>query len=423
MKNSRNAGRKASLTADQVRALKLRWEAGESVSSLAKECGISRQALYKHLREDGYTPVRIEYCVDGELSTVIEADFRRERIHIINYAAQLSKRAFGFDETPDWDDFLQFLEHECLRKAGAAENGVRFLSENGKCFLLPDVEGEFDGISLQVHATDGTDVPVFHFSKEDMLLYRSDTDGYQLKGLTPDRRYFVKAQAIMAGIKLRDWAVEIIAAGLCRQFAIPYVEQRHCRFVYGREMLDAVYSPNFELDGYTFISFESLLERNRRVTKDDAFIRMDAVSKLKWCAGQLAEIAGLEYDRTEKYMLDLAVLDCLVGNVDRHTRNFGLFYDNDKGRYEVPLVFDSGMGLFEHDHFRDRYKDFDEAMRNVYVSPYGEDPFEMLQLLDQEFHLKNVYPGIEAPDYRDVLTTPFALEYEKRMRETWQKFD
>ena len=120
-------------------------------------------------------------------------------------------------------------------------------------------------------------------------------------------------------------------------------------------------------------------------------------------------------------MLDLAVIDCLVGNVDRHTRNFGLFYRNDNGCFEVPMVFDSGMGLFEHDNYRDRYESFDEAMRNVYVSPYGEDPFDMLQILDREYHLKKIYPGIDHPDYGDTLMTPFALEYEKRMCEAWRK--
>ena len=79
-------------------------------------------------------------------------------------------------------------------------------------------------------------------------------------------------------------------------------------------------------------------------------------------------------------MLNLAVLDCLVGNVDRHTRNFGLFYNSSTGKYEIPLIFDNGMGLFEHDYYRDNYRNYEEAMNNVYVSPYGEDPFELAML-------------------------------------------
>ena len=81
------------------------------------------------------------------------------------------------------------------------------------------------------------------------------------------------------------------------------------------------------------------------------------------------------------------------------------------------------MGLFEHDYYRDQYESFEEAMRNVYVSPYGEDPFELLEMLDKAFGLKTKYSGIERPYYGEELTTPFALEYEKRMCELWQKFD
>ena len=423
MKNARNAGRKPNVSLDQVMLLKKRWEAGESAGALAKECGISRQALYKRFKEIEYVPVRIDYLVEGVPSTTIEADFKREQIRIVNYAAELSRRAFGFDEKPEWDDFLLFLEKCYLLKTGVISGRMGVICENGNNFTLSDIEGECNGITLQVYGNGSSEIPVFHFSKKDVLLYRSDTEGYQLKAITPDRRYFVKAQAIIGGIKLRDWAVEIIAARLCRQFGIPCVEQKHCLFVYGREELDGVYSSNFELDGYTFMSFESLLERNHRSSRDDDFIRMDPVSKLKWCAGQLSEIGHINKRETEKYMLNLAVIDCLVGNVDRHTRNFGLFYNSHNGCFEIPLLFDNGMGLFEHDHYRDRYEDFDEAMRNVYVSPYGEDPFEMLQILNREYHLKEIYSGIVQPDYGDTLSAPFALEYEKRMCEAWQRLD
>ena len=122
-------------------------------------------------------------------------------------------------------------------------------------------------------------------------------------------------------------------------------------------------------------------------------------------------------------MLNLGVLDCLVGNVDRHTRNFGLFYNSFTGKYEIPLIFDNGMGLFEHDYYRDNYRNYEEAMNNVYVSPYGEDPFELLLMLNKEFHIKEVYTGVKDIRYLDILNTPFALEYERRMRSLWQKLD
>ena len=184
---------------------------------------------------------------------------------------------------------------------------------------------------------------------------------------------------------------------------------------------DGVYSDNFELDGYSFVSFERLLERCGMSTREDEFISLGAIDKLKWCAGRLSDIGMLPYEKTLKYMTDLAVIDCLVGNVDRHTRNFGLFFNAYSGKYEIPLLFDNGMGLFEHDYYRDRYDSYESAMKNVYVSPYGEDPFDMMSLLDKEFDLKARYPGIVSLSYLNILTTPFALEYEKRMIKLWQK--
>ncbi|MCR5726679.1 MAG: hypothetical protein K6G24_04350 [Lachnospiraceae bacterium] len=53
-------------------------------------------------------------------------------------------------------------------------------------------------------------------------------------------------------------------------------------------------------------------------------------------------------------------------------------------------------------------------MNNVYVAPYGEDPFEFLEILNRHFHLKDIY-SLREISYPDILHTPFALEYERRM--------
>lgn len=221
---------------------------------------------------------------------------------------------------------------------------------------------------------------------------------------------------------MQDWAVEIIASDIANQLGIPCVQQNHCKFAFNNRVWDGVYSTNFEMDGYTFLSFESLIGTKQLSTKDDAFIQLSSIEKLTWCASQISSICDIDYKNAEKYMLDLAVIDCLVGNVDRHTRNYGVFYNSNKSEYSIPLVFDNGMGLFEHDYYRDNYKTYDEAMNNVYVSPYGEDPFDFLQELNKNYHLKLIY-GVKDIRYLDTLKTPFAKEYERRMQELWQKLD
>ena len=135
----------------------------------------------------------------------------------------------------------------------------------------------------------------------------------------------------------------------------------------------------------------------------------------------LAQIGGLPYESTLKYMQDLALVDCIVGNVDRHTKNMGLFYDIYEGVYRIPLLFDNGMGLFEHDSYKDEYGTFDEAMMSVYVAPYGEDPFDMYRLMDEAYDCLAVYPKLKTLKIDTSGLSPFAREYIERIQGLWQK--
>ena len=415
MPNERNAGRKPKITDDQLNIIIARHEAGESISALADEFDISRQAIHKRIKESKKKPIIINWVTDNEKVSTITVDIRRQSITLTNYVIQLSKLPFGFNINPSWQEFVKLLEEKYLISKGVDEPGV---------FLFTDGENSFNPSEIaELQIENNELIPEFVFTKKDVLLARTDTDGFQMKAITADHKYFVKSQAIMAGINMRDWAVEIIASDIAKQLLIPCVRQKHCVFAYVGRKFDAVYSENFELDGYTFLSFESLIETINVSTKDDYFYKLNAIEKLKWCARQLSEISDIPYKYTEKYMLDLAVLDCLVGNVDRHTRNFGLFFNVMTGEYMLPYVFDNGMGLFEHDYYRDNYRNYEEAMNNVYISPYGEDPFEFLKLLNKEYKLKQIYKDTREIKYLDILTTPFALEYERRMSELWLKLD
>ena len=414
MSNDRNAGRKPVITDEQLQIISERHANGESLTALAEEYGVTRQALHKRLHAKSEQPVKIDWTINGELITTIEADFKKRNLSIVNYAEEISKRPFGFNNTPSWNQFTKVIEDQYFESKGAVEPGTYLLTDGEKSFALNEVT------SISIH--DVAEIPTFEFQKKDLIITRTDTDGFQMKALSDDRRFFIKSQAVISGVRMLDWAVEIIAADIAAQLGIPCVNQIHCRLAYGGRTWDGVYSKNFEIDGYTFLSFESLIGVKNLSTKDDSFIRMGSIEKLKWCAGQISDICGIEYTDAEKYMLDLAVLDCLIGNVDRHTRNFGVFFNSNTGEYSIPLIFDNGMGLFEHDYYRDEYKNFDEAMNNVYVAPYGEDPFDFLQELNRHFNLKKIYEARNIT-YLNILNTPFALEYERRMQHLWLKFD
>ena len=416
MSNDRNAGRKPILTDADIRTIRERQLAGESISALAAEYGVTRQALYKRLRGKRTDPLKIDYIMDGQLIAEIDADPKSRDINVINYVMELSRLPFGFRDDPSWQDFCDFVEKEYLKSQGVDGPGDFLITDGKKDYSLSEIdslkpEGVYD------------ELPVFELTKKDILFSRTDTDGFQLKALSDNRRLFIKSQAVISGVYMRDWSVEVIASDIAEQLGISCVKQRHCKCVFAKKSYDGVCSDNFELDGYTFLSFESLIAKRGLSTQESYFVKLGAIEKLKWCATQLEQIGRLPYDMTFKYMLDLAVLDCMVGNVDRHTRNYGLFYNPLHEEYSIPLIFDNGMGLFEHDAYRDRYESFDDAMHNVYVSPYGEDPFDMIRLLDNEFHLKQVYGGVESIHYPDILHTAFALEYERRMNDLWQKLD
>lgn len=138
--NVRGAGRKRALDAETVAIIKKRYDAGETITALAAEYGVSRQTLssYLHPREPhldqicrtyrawvslnaflrqenlwDYT-LRIDYMNHDECCTVILVDFLHEKILIQNETDELLFRAFGVKEKPTWEDFELFLEDRCV---------------------------------------------------------------------------------------------------------------------------------------------------------------------------------------------------------------------------------------------------------------------------------------------------------------------
>ena len=259
------------------------------------------------------------------------------------------------------------------------------------------------------------DCCVYDVSALVKLNYRSSTDGYQPKFFTSDRQKFIKAQASLSGVLMHDWKVEILASNICNHWHIPCIQQKHCKVITKSGELDAVESRNFGLDKKEFQSFRSLLDHNY-LDMDDEFIHLDAVAKLRWCADKLSTLCNLEYSSCEKYMIDLAMIDCIIGNTDRHSKNYGVFFNIETSTYEIALVFDNGMGLFENDYYRDSYKSYNDAMHNVYVSPYGEDPFELVELLSDNFDLSS-YDVISLPLDQNCVPNDFAKRYLSEMME------
>lgn len=141
-RNERGAGRKQAFTAEQILRIKKRHDAGETVTALAKEYGVSRQTLSSYLNqkerdsEQIYLTtrkwaelnskfrgidtteyqMRMDYMCKDELCTTILIDFGNQRIAVQNETEDLLHRAFGIKAKPTWEDFEEFLEERCFPK-------------------------------------------------------------------------------------------------------------------------------------------------------------------------------------------------------------------------------------------------------------------------------------------------------------------
>lgn len=162
--NERGAGRKPALSKEQLNEIKKRRDKGESVTALAKEYRISRQALSGYLnRKDSdleiicrtigkwaqlnqrfrnvnvrdYT-MRMDFMCKDECCTEILIDFKEQRIAIQNKTDDLLHRAFGIKAKPTWEDFEEFLESRCFPR-----------SREGLSLILEDLGLDFyDPLSI-----------------------------------------------------------------------------------------------------------------------------------------------------------------------------------------------------------------------------------------------------------------------------------
>lgn len=145
-RNERGAGRKPVLSDEQLEQLRRRHQQGETVTALAQEYGISRQALSRHLNSKTmqeetvcYSPaqwrtlnrdfqnieperyrLRMDFMYQEECCTSILVDFRTREIAVCNQTEDVLHRAFGLKAKPDWEDFEAFLEERCFPRTREA---------------------------------------------------------------------------------------------------------------------------------------------------------------------------------------------------------------------------------------------------------------------------------------------------------------
>ena len=149
-KNERGAGRKPAISSEKLEELKKRHEAGETVTTLAKELGVSRQTLSGYLNKKEETEraiyrtlqawaklnrkfrsvevseytMRMDYMCQDECCTVILVNFKDRKIAVQNETDDVLHRAFGVKVRPTWEDFEEFLESRCFPRT---REGLRMI--------------------------------------------------------------------------------------------------------------------------------------------------------------------------------------------------------------------------------------------------------------------------------------------------------
>lgn len=262
----------------------------------------------------------------------------------------------------------------------------------------------------------------YKFRYNDRLNCRTGSDGYQPKFLSKDNKYFIKCQCKLSGVYVDDWKVEIIASMLCDYFKFYHIAQRPCRVFIDNVELMGVESENFGYNNIRFLSFENILEQIGHSSNEDWFVRTDAVGKIKNMSVMISQAcktlfnssvdAGLILD----YMIKCAVIDILVYNNDRHTRNYHI-QGSANGVVSVAPMHDFGMGLFENDADFRNCNTWQECNRYCYIAPFGEDAFDLLEMLDSAFNVKSWLRRYSRPEiHYSKFPSKKAYDYFKEIR-------
>lgn len=125
LKNVRKAGRKTSISRQDVDYMTELYHQGKSIQMIAEQFGVSRPTIYRYLGAerrmdtDPDVVMRMNYMHRDTLCSVIDIDFKHKKIYVTNKTDKILLRAFGVVTEPTWEDFLEFLENRCFPRTRA----------------------------------------------------------------------------------------------------------------------------------------------------------------------------------------------------------------------------------------------------------------------------------------------------------------
>ncbi len=141
LKEKHSSGRKNSFTQPQIAEILALLDKGEKVACVARKYQVSRQTIYSqvrkahHFSDDPDVKMRMNFMNHNNLCTIIDIDFRHEKIKIQNFTDKIPLRAFGVVTEPSWEDFEYFIEDRCFPRT--RDHAKEILREMGVPFYDP----------------------------------------------------------------------------------------------------------------------------------------------------------------------------------------------------------------------------------------------------------------------------------------------
>lgn len=220
------------------------------------------------------------------------------------------------------------------------------------------------------HALGSEVVSLDHLSE---LSFISTSKGNQRKWYDSQRNVFIKSQFYYQDRYWRDDLVEVIASTIGAQLktSISITKYVSHRYKTGGLSFWGCESDNFCGSGETYVSFAKLLKLNGLTWEPTG----NAGQNFDNIRDTMQFMTGID---AAEYLEVMALVDFLVGNEDRHLNNFGVI--NSEDGFRLAPIFDSGLGLFEHDG---RYTGvpFRECLSLMRCQPFGIDNTEIITAL------------------------------------------
>lgn len=141
MINRRGAGRKPKIKEEDAKAMKKQYAKGVSIEQIAKDFHVTRPTVYKYIdskkrwKEDHFVRMRMDFMYDDQVCSIIDVDFKNQKVYVENKTDKIILRAFGVNTHPDWEDFQYFLESRCFPRTRCEMKEI--LKVNGMDFYDP----------------------------------------------------------------------------------------------------------------------------------------------------------------------------------------------------------------------------------------------------------------------------------------------